>query len=585
MTQHCQPGSILFDFEDCPIPSRSRLHHLLPIGFLTESVESLTSYTSRVAAAHDITAATLFGWEIAPLIDRRFLRHSEQRANRSSLLTISFRPLVRAINGTGAISSDFIDALQRLTLRTDLRFLTMITWRNIFPHMHLLRGTRAWCPACLGKSTDVKVQYEKLIWCLDAVKACSLHGRWLHTVCPFCNRSQPVLASRTLPGRCSSCAEWLGEDPTLGSSGTESLSGHELVKQRWITDQVGQLLKIGPSLSNGPERSTIAESVKCCIKLSHYRGESAFAKGLGLPQSSVNEWKNGRSLPGLDSALRICLATGTPLLDFALGRMPNHPTRKINPAKVTEENKKRYRHPRRWTSTEVNGAERTLRTMISQHPPVPLVNIARCIDRPLPSLYLKFPGLCTKAATQYKEFQNAARRQCVKTAIENLDEIVAGARNLSLRGVALSLGCASTTLKGHRGLLTARLAAERRKRSRARWRILEVMIRNSIISDTPRNLRQIAKHGRCSHSSLYLRFPKLCRRLATRYQEYLKDQSAQRKEELRLQVRQAALSIHLDGRYPSVRRVEKRLSRSKNLRSSSIALQVLREVRLELGLH
>src|SRR6266404_2853111 len=97
----------LLDLEDCRIPPRSRLHHLLPVGVGTEYVESLTSYTSRVAHAHDVTLASLFGWEIVPRIDRQFLRHSENRSNRSALLTISFRSLVHAINGPGVTALDF----------------------------------------------------------------------------------------------------------------------------------------------------------------------------------------------------------------------------------------------------------------------------------------------------------------------------------------------------------------------------------------------------------------------------------------------------------------------------------------------
>ncbi len=60
--------STLFDIDDVPeieerpgIPPRSKLYCLEPMGLDSGMVESLTSYTARLAAAHSITLAAL-GW-------------------------------------------------------------------------------------------------------------------------------------------------------------------------------------------------------------------------------------------------------------------------------------------------------------------------------------------------------------------------------------------------------------------------------------------------------------------------------------------------------------------------------------------
>lgn len=53
---------------------RTRLFHLEPVGMNTGFVESLTSYSARLAAAHNVTHASLFGREIPPLINRKHLR-------------------------------------------------------------------------------------------------------------------------------------------------------------------------------------------------------------------------------------------------------------------------------------------------------------------------------------------------------------------------------------------------------------------------------------------------------------------------------------------------------------------------------
>nr|WP_236116925.1 TniQ family protein [Hassalia byssoidea] len=50
-----------------PIPPRSRLYNLEPIGIGTPYVESLTGYVIRLAEQHCITTRQLLLNEIAPL--------------------------------------------------------------------------------------------------------------------------------------------------------------------------------------------------------------------------------------------------------------------------------------------------------------------------------------------------------------------------------------------------------------------------------------------------------------------------------------------------------------------------------------
>src|ERR1700759_3465375 len=94
------------------VPPRSRLYHLEPIGIGMGTVESLTGFASRLAVAHDVTLAALFGTEIAPLLNKEHLRRSEARSNKNAVLAISFRPMERAVNGTGATARSFAEALE-----------------------------------------------------------------------------------------------------------------------------------------------------------------------------------------------------------------------------------------------------------------------------------------------------------------------------------------------------------------------------------------------------------------------------------------------------------------------------------------
>ena len=77
------------------------------------------------------------------------------------------------MNGSGLGASEWIQILQELTLRTDLRFLTMISWKEVLPQGQLLRPKRAWCPACYEEWREQEaVIYEPLLWALKAVTVC-----------------------------------------------------------------------------------------------------------------------------------------------------------------------------------------------------------------------------------------------------------------------------------------------------------------------------------------------------------------------------------------------------------------------------
>lgn len=138
--------SDLWGHASVTMPARSRLSHLEPVGVGTGFVESLTSYSARLAAVHNVTHASLFGYEISPLIDRKHLRNSESKLDRGALLAASFRTLVRAVNGTGVTARDYTSALEQLTERNNLCCLTMTTWADVLPHRNLLKPYKAWCP-------------------------------------------------------------------------------------------------------------------------------------------------------------------------------------------------------------------------------------------------------------------------------------------------------------------------------------------------------------------------------------------------------------------------------------------------------
>ena len=135
----------LWDDEPHVLPPHSRLYHLEPIGMGSPFVESLTSYVTRLAEAHSILSRTLVTDDILPRLNQSHLYHNGHPTYDH--LT-KFWKQSAFLNGTSMEARNWVQAMEQLTLRCDLRFLTMLTWSSVLSSRGLLRPTQAWCPAC-----------------------------------------------------------------------------------------------------------------------------------------------------------------------------------------------------------------------------------------------------------------------------------------------------------------------------------------------------------------------------------------------------------------------------------------------------
>lgn len=104
------------------IPTRSRLFSLEPIGIGTPYVESLTSFITRLAEVHCVSLPILISRLVSPYLRTTFLKKWSSRS-----LGALFQKS-RSLNSYGDLAKDFIQALEALTLRKDLSFLTLSVW-------------------------------------------------------------------------------------------------------------------------------------------------------------------------------------------------------------------------------------------------------------------------------------------------------------------------------------------------------------------------------------------------------------------------------------------------------------------------
>jgi len=111
------------------MPPRTRLYSLEPIGIGTPQTESLTSYISRLAAAHSVRVRDLVVGELLAHVRCPHLADGPH----TNLLGAFWRSETRALNSTRSLARRMVHGLEEKTGRRDLRFLTLLTWSEVLP--------------------------------------------------------------------------------------------------------------------------------------------------------------------------------------------------------------------------------------------------------------------------------------------------------------------------------------------------------------------------------------------------------------------------------------------------------------------
>ncbi len=127
-----------WDLNAPPLPRRSLLLPVEPIGIGTPFVESLTSYIARLAEVHAVKVSDLVGYVLAACAPRDAPIVSERA--RSYRMGSGFRPGTHAINGLAEDARRWITAVETATDRTGLRLLTLRPLKQVFCKQSLFPG-------------------------------------------------------------------------------------------------------------------------------------------------------------------------------------------------------------------------------------------------------------------------------------------------------------------------------------------------------------------------------------------------------------------------------------------------------------
>jgi transcriptional regulator with XRE-family HTH domain len=285
------------------LPKRSMLYAPAPVGMGTAMGESLTSYLARLAAAHCVYPGILLREMILPMIEEAAMQGNAPEQH----------PLWRRdgngshlINVTGTHAQRALQALETLTMRTDLSGLALTSLTEILPLRGLTRSRLAWCPRCYEEwQANEQTVYDPLLWKFREISLCVRHGVRLQAACPNCARSLPHLAWRSRPGYCPFCA-W----PLFGEQGEKQGAvdpeTSEFAWQQWVTETLGAVVAQLPSIQDCPGRERIRLAVNHAVEQLADGNIADFARLLDLSRNTVENWCQGKHIPELDMLLRLC---------------------------------------------------------------------------------------------------------------------------------------------------------------------------------------------------------------------------------------------------------------------------------------
>lgn len=504
------------------LPPRSRLYCLEPMGVGTPSVESLTGYVSRLAREHNVTPYALIKFEIAPLTPDLY---TVELGGTSGLRGHA------PFNYSGHKATTFVRVLERLTLTSGLKYLTLLPWGGVIPVQGLFRGSKAWCPGCYySQYSSGMPNYDLLAWLFRRVSLCAEHGIPLAERCPYCLSAMEWLGGRSNPGFCTRCFRWLG---VVNDYERDSLRkpDQEVAIQVWISKEVGKVVAQATQLLRIPSRETMTLSLSRIIDGMTAGHVGAFARRVKIVEGTIWGWRAG-TLPTFDMILRVCGESGTSIYDFLAGTIPDGPLRA--------------------------GCERKSESVCSAEP--------------------------LKPRSRAVEFEQK---------VEVLNGALSETPPPSIADLAKRMGYKVSTIlyQGKHRQLALKVAARHAKYQETRLKREREEVRRILLSELRRTKgRPLSISEACRlpdgkrHYTVYHNlFPDTCAAIKAKYRKYLMDEKKRKKSAIADEVRQIAIMLHRRGEFPSTPRVASLMQKPSNM-SRKFARHALREAQLELGL-
>ena len=562
----------------------SRLYCLAPVNLGTSDSESLTSYIARLAQAHNVTVSALFGREIAPLVERTFLKRRMAAAEIRAPLISSFRDLVRAANGIGRTATDLTRAVETLTLRSDIRLLTMKPWANVFAKCRLLRLTHAACFACYEQwRMEGKVVCDPLLWALQAVTICPKHARPLDLQCSCCRLPLWPLTSHSRPGHCSKCGEWLGTFAQPASSGRVTLTDGDWNQAVWMANAAGELIAAAPALTCLPVRESVAQAI--AAQTGRFGGKRApLARLLQANRGTLGDWQRGEQVPEFGRFLKMCFHLNLSPLSLLIGCSAQDEAPRI-PARTQPIERKASSANRPGRLADLKQFHDSLHAALQEYPPPTFKEVARRLNRRPATILHHFPDQYRTLVARHARYQKSCAQDRWNRAKLGLEAALREQPPPSTKELGKRLGCSLPALQQHHPSLYQAL-----------WKRHTCFLKHQTICDLrsklkaalneypPPAFKTLARRFGYARATVLKYCPDLVRLIIKHCARHRQATCLMRRQQLEDQIRRVALALHQSGTYPSLRKVSSQVTQTRTIVGNERATVLLRSIREELDL-
>lgn len=263
------------------------------------NAEAVVSFLSRVAPENNLTFGEL-------LWGKALSRLESENPDLGIVRGIGSASLAHGSVSVSTTGFLFVEALARLTGRSDVRAMNWHAGTQGISHARLLRKNQAWCPQCLASDP---IPYFRMLWDLNLASACDEHGCQLALSCSVCNQPQQRYRCSGNPAHCQHC-----DSPLAATQAVPALP-HEIEISRQlgsiVADITGQRLTIAGDAAKQALFTWANRVGATSVK--------AKARFLGMPQSLVCYWQYTDREPSLQRLLELCFRNGLPALEVCRG--------------------------------------------------------------------------------------------------------------------------------------------------------------------------------------------------------------------------------------------------------------------------
>jgi len=583
MTQSALPTWEMWDMKPPPLPPRSQLYHLAPLGMGTPFVEGLSSYLLRLAEAH----------HVVPLQLMHYVGDTVAEKCNISSLTLSNS---QALNSYTGLAQRWVSALSSLTLRSDLCFLTMLPWSRVFGVIGLMHRHLHWCPDCWHAWREVGTPlYLPLLWSVEVATICLRHQRPLQNHCPHCRHKQPAMAGLLWLGYCLHCRRELIPDCTPDPAEAAEREDAAVEQQRWNTQAVGSLLAAAPTLPTPPDETMMAHLAEQWITHLGQGNIKATARLLNVSSKVIGRWRKNQKVT-LRTFLAACYTSDiTPLAVFTqeqilLSPPAAAPSRETVSLPSVSETAAPDKRPHNWRRHDQEKLRRHLDAVIAdnEYPPPRIEDVASRLGCSITIISRNFPEqhqTIIQRRQRYREEQAQEKRRAIE---QTLAAEMGALQPQSVIQIAARFGHSGPWLSRHfpeqaraisRQCQAYEAAQQEQKTQELRQALAEALACNEW---PPPTVKEVLARLPFPTRFVYKHCGEQCHALAARYATYRREKNKERANKIQALVRQAVQEIHAQGDFPSRCQVGLRLP-TPMMMIPTYAREAYREAMLALG--